>query len=131
MRIAASCRRRRTSTARWPRSSSGCSASSRSPSATRKANYFIDAFDVDRIRRDDPRPFPALPVIDVDPDVTPECIPFLGGGAAQEEDKDHDILTYADAGGVPAELDLRPQVPETLRTMNRELLRMGGARRLR
>jgi phospholipase C len=83
------------------------------------ANLFLDALDVDRVRRHDPRPFPTLPVVEVDNQIPPECLRFQ---PAQE------IELFANAGGVPAALDLRPQGPETLRRINRELLRMRGAR---
>ena len=86
-----------------------------------QANYFIDAFDVDRIRRNDPRPFPALPVIDLDPDATPECV-ALGEAAANE------LALFADAGGIPAAFDRRRESPALVRMLNRELIRMGGAR---
>jgi len=85
------------------------------------ANIFLDTFDVDRVRRHDPRPFPSLPIIEVDPDIPPECLAFQAGAA-------QDIELYADAGGVPPELDLRRESATTLRMINRELLRLGGAR---
>jgi hypothetical protein len=87
-----------------------------------EANFFTDAFDVDRVRRNDPRPFPTLPVIDVDPDVTPECAALGSTGAAIE------LARLADAGGIPAAFDHRRDSPALLRTLNRELIRMGGAR---
>jgi phospholipase C len=86
-----------------------------------QANYFIDALDVDRIRRNDPRPFPALPVIDVDPDATPECV-ALGETAVNE------LALFADAGGIPPSFDRRRDGPSLVRTLDRELIRMGGAR---
>jgi len=85
-----------------------------------EANYFIDTFDVDRVRRNDPRPFPTLPVIDLDPDVTAECAAFEGAAV--------ELARYADAGGIPAAFDHRRDSPALLRTLNRELIRMGGAR---
>jgi phospholipase C len=90
-----------------------------------QANFLTDAFDVDRIRREDPRPFPTLPMLEVDPDVRPECAAFEGGAGAI------DLARYADAGGVPASLDRRRGNPERLRMLNRELIRLGGARRRR
>jgi phospholipase C len=84
------------------------------------ANIFLDALDVDRVRRRDPRPLPALPLLAVDPDVPPECLAF-GGAAGQ------DITRFADAGGIPPEFDLRADSRETLRLLARELIRMGGA----
>jgi phospholipase C len=86
-----------------------------------QANYFIDAFDVDRVRRNDPRPFPTLPVVDVDPDVSPEC-EALGQVGLNE------LAQFADAGGIPAAFDRRRESPELVRTLNRELIKMGGAR---
>jgi phospholipase C len=93
------------------------------------ANYFLDVFDRDRLNRNDPRPFPSLPVIEVDAQPPAECVPFLGGstgigggGALQ------DIEDFADAGGIPGDLDLRPQLPQTLQAIHAELVRLGGAR---
>ena len=86
-----------------------------------QANYFIDAFDVDRVRRNDPRPFPTLPVVDVDPDVSPEC-EALGQVGLNE------LAQFADAGGIPAAFDRRRESPELVRMLNRELIKMGGAR---
>lgn len=87
-----------------------------------QANYLTDAFDIDRVRRQDPRPFPTLPVVDVDPDPSPECLPFANTSAA------HELAQFADAGGMPASLDRRREGPAVLRTLNRELIRMGGGR---
>jgi phospholipase C len=86
-----------------------------------QANYFIDTFDVDRIRRNDPRPFPTLPVVDLDPDQSPECIE-LGQATVNE------LALFADAGGIPPSFDRRRDAPELLRRLNRELIDMGGAR---
>lgn len=89
------------------------------------ANFFLDAFDARQVRRRDPRPFPELPVVDVDPDTPLECAAFAGGGSAQ------DIERYADAGGIPRSLDLRRETPEVLRYISDELVRMGAGRRVR
>lgn len=86
------------------------------------ANFFLDTFDVDRIRRGDPRRFPALPVIEVDPEIPEECLAFQGRAGAQ------DIERYADAGHIPRSYDLRSQQPEILRHINREMIRLGAAR---
>ncbi len=85
-----------------------------------QANFFTEAFDIDRVRRQDPRPFPDLPVLDVDPDISPECVPFTGASV--------ELAQLADAGGVPSSLDRRRESAALLRTLNRELIRMGGAR---
>jgi phospholipase C len=85
------------------------------------ANVFLDTFDVGRVRRNDPRAFPALPVIEVESEIPAECIPF-------DPIVPQDIGLFADAGGVPAALDLRSSAPDAVRAINRELLRMGGAR---
>jgi phospholipase C len=90
-----------------------------------QANYFLDTFDLDRVRRHDPRPLPQLPIVDVDPDVAPECLPFEGGGAGDE------LAQLADVGGIPAHLDRRRNGPDLLRTINRELIALGGARSVR
>jgi phospholipase C len=89
------------------------------------ANFFLDAFDAREVRRGNPRPFPALPVVEVDPDSPPECAAFGAGGSVQ------DIELFADAGGIPRDLDLRGEAHETLRRINRHLLRMGAGRRVR
>lgn len=87
------------------------------------ANIFLDAFDVDRVRRRDPRTFPSLPVIDIDTIAPPDCVPFVGGTASAQ-----DIERLADRGGIPRHLDLRDQRADTFRAINRELQRMGVAR---
>jgi hypothetical protein len=89
------------------------------------ANLFFDAFDLDRLDRNDPRPFPSLPVLEVDGEVPAECLQFSsggGGGGLQ------DIEAFADAGGIPPQLDRRREVPATLADINAELVRLGGAR---
>lgn len=85
------------------------------------ANSFDDVFDFDRINRDDPRPFPNLPMVTADPNIPPECAAFGAGGAAAL-----DIEIAADAGLVPRQFDRRKQLPETLRTISDELVRMGA-----
>jgi len=86
------------------------------------ANYFLDTFDVGRVRRHDPRPMPTLPVITIDPDEIPaECAPEAPSGGDE-------LAAYADAGGIPAALDGRGQTHAVMRTITRELIRMGGAR---
>lgn len=90
-----------------------------------QANYFLDTFDVDRIRRNDPRPMPSLPIIEVDPDVPVECEPF-GVGAGGEE-----LVQALDAGVIPAHADRRREAPDLIRTINRSLIALGGARPLR
>ena len=85
------------------------------------ANFFLDTFDIDRVRHNDPRPFPALPVIEVDPDIPPECLEF-------QMPAPQDIERFADAGGIPRSHDLRPEQPRIMRRINRELIRMGAGR---
>jgi phospholipase C len=86
-----------------------------------EANYFLDAFDVDRVRRNDPRPMPTLPAITFDPDaIPPECGGPEAGG--------NELAAYADAGGIPAALDRRAESAALVRSLDRELIRMGGAR---
>jgi hypothetical protein len=63
-------------------------------------------------------------VIDLDPDITPECIEFGSTAGGQE------LAQFADAASIPSELDRRRESPELLRTIYRELIRMGGARRV-
>ena len=89
------------------------------------ANFFLDAFDAREVRRANPRPFPELPLVDADPDIPPECAAFGAGGSAQE------LELFADAGGIPRELDLRGEAHDTVRHINRQLLRMGAGRRAR
>lgn len=89
------------------------------------ANIFVDALDARQVRRTDPRPFPELPVVDVDPDTPLECAAFEGGSAAQ------DIERYADSGAIPRSLDLRRETPATMQHITRELVRMGAGRRVR
>jgi phospholipase C len=91
-----------------------------------QANFFLDALDIDRIRRDDPRPMPNLPVLEVDPDVAPECIEFVEPAAAGTE-----LAQMADAGLLPARFDRRAGSADRLRMINRELIRLGGARQVR
>lgn len=90
------------------------------------ANYFLDTFDLRRIRNADPRPFPGLPVIDADPDEPAECFRFTNPDAG-----DRDLERFADVGGIPSEFDGRKDAPELIRTINRELIAMGKARRRR
>jgi phospholipase C len=89
------------------------------------ANYFLDTFDIDRLDRNDPRPFPSLPVLEVDPDVPEECLQFPGAGGGGSV---QDIEAYADSGGIDPHLDRRRQIPETLRAINQELVRLGAGR---
>jgi hypothetical protein len=88
------------------------------------ANFFLDELDADRVRRADPRPFPQLPVVDVDPDMPPECAGFGIAGA-------QDIERFADAGHIPRSYDLRRDQPRIQRQINRELVRMGAGRPVR
>jgi len=89
-----------------------------------RANYFAEALDVDRVRRADPRPMPSLPIVELDPEIPVECIPFgvPGGGI--------ELARFADVGGLPAHLDRRAESGARLRMLNRELIRLGGARRI-
>jgi phospholipase C len=89
------------------------------------ANIFLDTIDARQVRRADPRPFPELPVVDVDPETPVECAAFAGGGSVQ------DIERYADAGGIPRSLDLRRETPQIMQHITRELIRMGAGRRVR
>jgi phospholipase C len=88
------------------------------------ANIFLDALDSRLVRRGDRRPFPELPVVDVDPDTPLECAAFQGAGA-------QDIERYADAGVIPRSLDLRRETPQIMEHITRELIRMGAGRRAR
>jgi hypothetical protein len=38
------------------------------------------------------------------------------------------LALFAEAGGIPAAFDRRRESPELVRTLNRELIRMGGGR---
>lgn len=89
------------------------------------ANIFLDALDIDRIRRDDPRPMPSLPVLEVDPEIAPECVPFMATTAAVE------LAQLADRGVIPAALDRRHASGDRLRMLNRTLIELGGSRRRR
>jgi phospholipase C len=90
-----------------------------------QANYFLDTFDIDRIRRRDPRPMPEVPILAVDPDVAPECEPFGVGNEGEE------LVQAVETGVIPAQLDRRREAPDLLRTINRELIALGGGRPVR
>ena len=90
-----------------------------------QANDLTDAIDVDRVRRRDPRAFPALPILEVDPDNPPECDALGIGPAALE------LAQAADAARIPAALDGRRDSAEQRRLINQALIEMGGARRKR
>jgi phospholipase C len=85
------------------------------------ASFFLDTLDIDRIRRADPRPAPPLPVLDLDPDVAPECLEFESAGGLE-------IAQFADRAGIAAHLDRRAGSADRLRWLHRELIRMGAAR---
>jgi hypothetical protein len=89
------------------------------------ANFLLDAFDARQVRRANPRPFPELPLVEVDPDIPPECAAFGAAGSVL------DIELFADAGGIPRDLDLRTEGHDTVRRINRHLLRMRAGRRIR
>ena len=86
------------------------------------ASFFLDTFDPARVRRSDPRPPPSLPVLDLDPDVAPECLEFQGGGGLE-------LAQFADRAGIAPALDRRAASPERLRWLYRRLIELGGARR--
>ncbi|MBI3786369.1 MAG: hypothetical protein HY270_23525 [Deltaproteobacteria bacterium] len=93
------------------------------------ANYFLDVFDRDRLQRNDPRPFPSLPVVTIDPTPPPECAPYVGNGTGLGGSIPvQDIEAFADAGGIRRDLDLRPQIEQTMHDIHSELVRLGGAR---
>jgi len=88
-----------------------------------QSNMLSDLLDLDRIRRRDPRPFPSLPVIEIDPDDVPsDCAPFRSAPAAAE------LARLADSGAIPASFDRRRESVELVRSFYSELIRMGGAR---
>lgn len=87
------------------------------------ANLFLDTFDLRRVRNGDPRPFPALPVIGVDPNVPEECLRF----GRQAQAAHQDIERFADAGGIDPAFDLRPEAEQVARAIHRELIAMGKA----
>jgi len=88
-----------------------------------QAGFFLDTFDVGRIHRRDPRPLPALPILDLHPDLAAECLDFdenVGGG--------QELAAFADAAPIPSSLDRRNDSGRILERIQRELIRMGGAR---
>jgi len=90
-----------------------------------QANLFLDAFDRDRLARNDPRPFPSFPSLQVDPEPAPECVALgapSGAGAIQ------DIERWANTGALPRELDRRKHGRETLAYINKQLVQSGWAR---
>jgi hypothetical protein len=89
------------------------------------ANFFLDTFDIDRLDRNDPRPFTPLPVLELDTEVPEECTHFPSSGGLFEV---QDIAAYADAGLLPRDLDRRRDAPETLQAINRELMRLRAGR---
>lgn len=88
-----------------------------------QANHFLDTFDLRRVRNGDPRPFPALPVIAVDPDFPEECLRFGG----RRDNPEPDLGGFADSGALPRSFDGRGEVEAMQRSINRELLRLGKA----
>ena len=90
-----------------------------------QANLFFDAFDRDRLARNDPRPFPRLPSLVVDPEPAPECVAL---NAPSGQAAIQDIERWANAGGLPRELDRRKYARDTLALVNTELVLLGGAR---
>lgn len=93
-----------------------------------QANLFLDTFDLRRVRNHDPRPFPALPVIEVDPEIPAECLRF-GRHIASESGR-HDMERMADVGAIDPAFDLRPEAEDVARAIHRELIAMGAARPL-
>jgi len=89
------------------------------------ANIFLDAFDRSRLETDNPRPFPALPVITVDREAPPECVAL--GVTTRDAPGLQDIERFANAGGIPRSLDRRREAANTLRDLHAELVRLGGA----
>jgi len=86
---------------------------------------------VDRIRRRDPRPAPALPVLQIGPDPAAECIE-LGFGAARaaEATGQVELAAFVERAGL-RELDRRAANLERLENVYRVLEEMGGAVRAR
>lgn len=93
----------------------------------RNANFLRETLDRRRIRNANPRSAPNLPIIDVDPEPTPECLALnetQGGGV--------ELAALADQlqleGRLDYRLDRRATSADRLRWLNRELIRMGVAR---
>lgn len=91
------------------------------------ANHFLDTFDLRRVRNRDPRAWPNLPLIAVDPEIPEECIRFDDPRTAGRQA----IERYADAVQMERRFDHRRDVEHMARTVNRELLRLGKATRQR
>jgi len=92
------------------------------------ANFLLDTFDVDRIRRRDPRPAPSLPVLELEPGSPAECIE-LGVGASEASGQ-VELAAFAERAGL-RELDRRSANLERLANVERALVEMGGAVRRR
>ncbi len=87
------------------------------------ANYFLDTFDLRRVRNGNPRAWPNLPLIEVDPEVPEECIRFDDPRTASRQA----IERWADAVALDRGFDHRHEVERMARAVNRELLRLGKA----
>ncbi len=89
-----------------------------------QANFFLDTFDVDRIRRADPRAVPPLPLLEVDTEVPAECLEAVEASGGRE------LAAFADAAGLGSALDQRGESVERLQRVYRTLIELGGARPL-
>ncbi|MEW6270606.1 MAG: alkaline phosphatase family protein [Thermodesulfobacteriota bacterium] len=86
------------------------------------ANILLDTFDVDRVRRPNPRAAPALPVLQVDPEPVLECLELWVGEAAGQVE----LASFAERAGL-AHLDRRARNWERLANVRRTLVELGGA----
>lgn len=87
------------------------------------ANFFLDTFDVDRVRRGDPRPPPSLPQLELSPEPVQECIEF--GFGADDASGQVELAAFAERAGLP---DRRAENIERLGNIQRTLIELGGAR---
>lgn len=85
------------------------------------ASFFLDSFDLDRVSRSDPRPPPSLPVLELDPDVPPECLEFRAGAGLE-------LAAFAERARVAPRFDRRAGSLDRLRWLYRQLIDMGAAR---
>lgn len=92
------------------------------------ASFLLDTFDVDRVRRADPRPAPVLPVLEIGPDTVAECLELGVGGS--EAAGQVELAAFAERAGLH-HLDRRAANLERLESINRALVEMGGAVRVR
>lgn len=86
------------------------------------ANRFVDSFDLRRVRNLDPRPFPQLPPVALDPDIPPECQRFSRSMRIEKTD----LEMLADRVKFGADFDRRDHAVDIVQGVHRQLARFGG-----